>query len=309
MIKLIVIALLISLALAFNFQDGNGGALKWSMGCDWQGGDIGSAQVGGGACGSACLNKGGCTHFTWTTWNGGTCWFKNGNAKGPIATASSAMCGYTNGGGGGGNPAPAPAPRPAPAPAPGGGGPISNGVTIINNCAGYTVYRSGQPVRAGCLGGNYCNDFQGSNPAFYVKKPDDNFFLGYTFVELNIPSGQAVWYDISKITGFNFGAKIEYSVNGDAGHTVVCNDVNCPDAYWLCDIAVTNKFNPVYTHPPGGGFRVTFCPNEGNSQPTNPSPLGVQRRQSNPGAGPFTCRVKIYGNPSLPGTIVDGGAI
>jgi hypothetical protein len=214
-------------------------------------------------------------------------------------------------------PAPAPAPRPAPAPAPatgggggGGGGPIGRGVTIINKCSGYTVYYNGNPVRAGCLGGNYCNDYNGNNPALYVARPGENGLIGHTLVELNIPNNAAVWYDISKITGFNVGAKIEYTVNGAAAHTIVCNDVNCADAYWLCDIAVQNKFNPVYTSPPNGGFRVTFCPNEGNSNPGNPSPLGVQRRQPNINAGPFTCRVKLFGgNPSLPGTIVEGGGI
>jgi PAN domain len=29
-------------------------------------------------CGPACLAAYGCTHYTWTSFNGGTCWMKNG---------------------------------------------------------------------------------------------------------------------------------------------------------------------------------------------------------------------------------------
>jgi len=54
----------------------------WAYDCDWVGSDIGNAQVPGEQCSQTCANQHGvCTHYTWTRFNGGTCWMKsNGNA-------------------------------------------------------------------------------------------------------------------------------------------------------------------------------------------------------------------------------------
>ena len=52
---------------------------NWAFGCDFVGNDLSSARVSGNLCGSLCAQTKGCTHFTWTSWNGGTCWMKSGN--------------------------------------------------------------------------------------------------------------------------------------------------------------------------------------------------------------------------------------
>ena len=64
---------------------GGGGGIvwngDWAFGCDFRGGDVGNKQVPGEECGSSCAAFQGCTHFTWTNYNGGTCWFKGGTAS------------------------------------------------------------------------------------------------------------------------------------------------------------------------------------------------------------------------------------
>ena len=190
--------------------------------------------------------------------------------------------------------------------------------TIFNKCSSdYIVYYNGKAVDDKCLNGNYCSDYYGTNPAFYVKKISDDTQLGFTLVELNIPIGdRASYVDISRVTGFNVGASIKYSYPTNDNSTVVdnysivCNDVNCRNGYFLCDLAVSNRFSPVYRYPPGGSFDITFCPNETNTEPLNPSPIDNPRVQD-PNAGPFTCDVKVNWeqNPQLYGTIVYGGAI
>lgn len=195
-------------------------------------------------------------------------------------------------------------------------------LTIFNKCSSdYIVYYNGKAVNDQCLNGNYCSDYYGTNPAFYVKKLSDESQLGFTLVELNIPIDRDIWYDISRVTGFNVGARIDYrytnvtadTVEDDSlivGHSIVCTDVNCKDAYHLCDIAEANVFSPVYRNPSGGSFAITFCPDETNSEPINPSSIGNPREQD-PNTGPFTCDVKVNWeqNPQLYGTIVYGGAI
>ena len=51
---------------------------NWAFGCDFKGNDLSNVQIPGEQCGGKCDNTLGCTHFTWTTYNGGTCWMKFG---------------------------------------------------------------------------------------------------------------------------------------------------------------------------------------------------------------------------------------
>ncbi|CAF1468213.1 unnamed protein product [Adineta steineri] len=51
---------------------------SWAMSCDFNGNDLTKAEIRGEDCGGRCASTQGCTHFTWTTWNGGTCWMKQG---------------------------------------------------------------------------------------------------------------------------------------------------------------------------------------------------------------------------------------
>jgi hypothetical protein len=205
-------------------------------------------------------------------------------------------------------------------------------ITIFNLCEGHSIYYNGKLVPEDCLEGRYCNTYTGSNPAFYAKKPMDRAEQGFTLAELNMPAGRNVWYDISRVTGFNVGIEIEYRYflpkrgglehdATDIGHSVLCSDVNCDDAYHLCDIAEQNKFNPVYNNPGGGAFIISFCPQadepDGDfaSVPLVPSSIGNPRRQADAGAGPFTCAVKLNLDEQpglvheLPGTIVYGGSL
>ena len=54
---------------------------NWALACDFIGNDLANANVRGEDCSNKCYNTAGCTHFTWTTWNGGTCWMKKGSVS------------------------------------------------------------------------------------------------------------------------------------------------------------------------------------------------------------------------------------
>lgn len=55
------------------------GGQKWAFGCDFDdGGDFKNVRTRGEDCGGLCNSTPGCTHFTWTQYNGGTCWMKKG---------------------------------------------------------------------------------------------------------------------------------------------------------------------------------------------------------------------------------------
>ena len=54
---------------------------NWAMACDFRGNDLSSARVPGERCTETCRNTPGCTHFTWTNYNGGTCWMKQGSVS------------------------------------------------------------------------------------------------------------------------------------------------------------------------------------------------------------------------------------
>ncbi|CAF4225493.1 unnamed protein product, partial [Rotaria sordida] len=51
---------------------------NWAMSCDFSGRDLSNARTSGELCGKTCAESPGCTHFTWTQYNGGTCWMKSG---------------------------------------------------------------------------------------------------------------------------------------------------------------------------------------------------------------------------------------
>jgi hypothetical protein len=59
-----------------NWQFGN-----WAFACDFPGNDLSNKIVPGEQCGGLCASTGGCTHFTWTSYNGGTCWMKSGSVS------------------------------------------------------------------------------------------------------------------------------------------------------------------------------------------------------------------------------------
>ncbi|CAF0989411.1 unnamed protein product [Didymodactylos carnosus] len=66
------------------------------MSCDFHGNDLSNVQISSELCGGKCAATDGCTHFTWTNWNGGTCWMKQGPVSTDAATPSndpSMVCG------------------------------------------------------------------------------------------------------------------------------------------------------------------------------------------------------------------------
>ena len=50
----------------------------WAFACDFTNHDLTSAQVPGDQCSTKCAQTSGCTHYSWTNWNRGTCWMKSG---------------------------------------------------------------------------------------------------------------------------------------------------------------------------------------------------------------------------------------
>ncbi|CAF0937648.1 unnamed protein product [Adineta ricciae] len=53
---------------------------NWAFACDFYKNDLTDARIPGEQCGGRCAATSGCTHFTSTTYNGGTCWMKHGHA-------------------------------------------------------------------------------------------------------------------------------------------------------------------------------------------------------------------------------------
>jgi len=48
------------------------------MACDFKGNDLSNQKGSSSNCAQTCASTSGCTHFTWTSYNGGTCWMKSG---------------------------------------------------------------------------------------------------------------------------------------------------------------------------------------------------------------------------------------
>ena len=67
--------------------------------CDFVNNDLSNARTSSEDCLQKCNETNGCTHFTWTIWNGGTCWMKKGLAYKDdafLTTDSSTICGVMN---------------------------------------------------------------------------------------------------------------------------------------------------------------------------------------------------------------------
>src|SRR5208337_3850978 len=69
---------------------------NWAMGCDFPGNDLANVRISGEKCSGDCANTLACTHFTWTTFNGGTCWKKQGHisANDAVLANITMVCGY-----------------------------------------------------------------------------------------------------------------------------------------------------------------------------------------------------------------------
>ncbi|CAF1527215.1 unnamed protein product [Rotaria sordida] len=73
---------------------------NWAVSCDFRGNDLSNVQIASQSCGSKCAETQGCTHFTWTQYNGGTCWMKSGTVSKSDAFSTSdstTVCGVVDG--------------------------------------------------------------------------------------------------------------------------------------------------------------------------------------------------------------------
>lgn len=69
---------------------------NWANACEFVGNDLSNVLSTAENCGRLCANTSLCTHFTWTTFNGGTCYMKQGSVtkQDAVSTNNSTMiCG------------------------------------------------------------------------------------------------------------------------------------------------------------------------------------------------------------------------
>ena len=89
---LVILSIAISATSAINWQPGD-----WAMDCDFFGNDLSNRLVRGDLCSSTCQATSGCTHFTWTLHNNGTCWMKRGSVtKANAVYLQGAVCGIVS---------------------------------------------------------------------------------------------------------------------------------------------------------------------------------------------------------------------
>jgi len=94
-IIIVILAIAISSAHSAIVWQGN-----WALGCDFRGNDLKDELTFGENCGTRCSQTTGCTHFTWTDHNDGTCWMKYGPVSKSDAVENadrSAVCGIMEG--------------------------------------------------------------------------------------------------------------------------------------------------------------------------------------------------------------------
>ncbi|XP_046646576.1 uncharacterized protein LOC124336813 isoform X2 [Daphnia pulicaria] len=94
--KALILILVIgnSAAIVWN---GDGTNTRWALQCDFIGRDFKNQISPGDRCGSLCKENSPCSHFTWTNYNGGTCWMKSGYVSEFDAvskTNDGAVCGF-----------------------------------------------------------------------------------------------------------------------------------------------------------------------------------------------------------------------
>jgi hypothetical protein len=74
----------------------------WAFDCDFHGKDVDSVRVQGEECAPSCQARPDCTHFTWSSYEGGTCWMKSGRVRKEEAVTSQDVtgnvCGILNDG-------------------------------------------------------------------------------------------------------------------------------------------------------------------------------------------------------------------
>ncbi|KAE9048573.1 hypothetical protein PR003_g13328 [Phytophthora rubi] len=78
---------------AAGFQLGSGGRVMWENNCGFNGNDYRWMSGIPDVCGDVCASDSTCTHWMWTNYNGGVCWFKTGTRSAKISNTGT-NCGY-----------------------------------------------------------------------------------------------------------------------------------------------------------------------------------------------------------------------
>ena len=64
-----------------NWNTDAGNKVAWQNGCDFPNQNLENLKSRPEFCGPYCSLNSACTHFTWTSYNGGTCWLKQKLSK------------------------------------------------------------------------------------------------------------------------------------------------------------------------------------------------------------------------------------
>lgn len=89
----LVAAAVVTLDGVASFQVGSQGRVMWRGNCDYYGDDLYSVKGIPDICGDLCADDSGCTHWSWTYFEGGTCWLKAGSTA-TQSTYWGGGCGY-----------------------------------------------------------------------------------------------------------------------------------------------------------------------------------------------------------------------
>eukprot|EP00516_Mucochytrium_quahogii_P013346 CAMPEP_0203806074 /NCGR_PEP_ID=MMETSP0100_2-20121128/14618_1 /ASSEMBLY_ACC=CAM_ASM_000210 /TAXON_ID=96639 /ORGANISM=" , Strain NY0313808BC1" /LENGTH=226 /DNA_ID=CAMNT_0050714723 /DNA_START=435 /DNA_END=1111 /DNA_ORIENTATION=+ len=130
-----------------------------------------------------------------------------------------------------------------------------NRLLIVNNCKNHTVYWSSEST---------------SDPQYSQAIPEDyltgNDAGGHSLYEPNFRvSSNKDWHDISFVNGFNVGISVQVlGYSGSSPKAITAKAHNSPDAFMICDTAVTNEWAPNWGYGKNANltFKATFCPDE-----------------------------------------------
>mmetsp|Transcript_12981 Transcript_12981/g.21027 ORF Transcript_12981/g.21027 Transcript_12981/m.21027 type:complete len:267 (-) Transcript_12981:732-1532(-) len=159
-----------------------------------------------------------------------------------------------------------------------------NRLLIVNNCKNHTVYWSSestsdpqysQAIPEDYLTGNGqvppANNLQiwvdwSENIIGKEKFNPKNNAGGHSLYEPNFRvSSNKDWHDISFVNGFNVGISVQVlGYSGSSPKAITAKAHNSPDAFMICDTAVTNEWAPNWGYGKNANltFKATFCPDE-----------------------------------------------
>lgn len=97
-----VVALFAALAAmvgrsAADYQYGSGNRVMWDNNCDLYGNDLYSVRGIPDVCGDICADDSTCSHWSWSNFNGGTCWLKQSTPGTKRTNQWGINCGYVIG--------------------------------------------------------------------------------------------------------------------------------------------------------------------------------------------------------------------